>query len=59
MENPVKRKRELIFEHAQLTAAHAAGNEHAKMRLQEIEDLLQMSATEIATEAVISYLKDY
>ena len=52
-------KRRLVIEHAQLTAAHAAGNAEARNRLREIEDMLQMSAAEIATKAVASYLKDY
>jgi hypothetical protein len=52
-------KRRLVIEHAQLTAAHAAGNAEARNRLQEIEDILQLSAAEIASVAVTSYLKDY
>jgi hypothetical protein len=52
-------KRKLVFEHAHLTAAHAAGNDDVKNRLQEIEDKLQLSAPQIATLAVDAYLKDY
>lgn len=52
-------KRALVFEHAKLTAAHAGGNDSVKVRIQEIEDLLQLSAAEIATLAIDAYLKDY
>jgi hypothetical protein len=52
-------KKQLVLKHAQLTAAHAAGNDSVKSKLQEIEDTLQLSAAEIATLAVQDYLKDY
>lgn len=55
----VKVKQQMVFEHAKLSAAHAAGNDSVKPRLQEIENTLQLSAAEIATLAVQTYLKDY
>ena len=57
MENLEKRR--LIIEHAKLTAAHASGNDEVVERLKEIEDLLQMSVTEIATLAIDIYMSDY
>ena len=53
------KKRQLIIKHAQLTAAHAAGNESALAQLQQIEDTLQMSSAQIATLAATAYLRDY
>lgn len=52
-------KRDLVIEHARLVSALAAGNEEVRTRLSQIESALNMSATQIAYEAVAHYLKDY
>lgn len=52
-------KRDLVIEHARLVSALAAGNQEVKPRLSQIESTLNMSATQIAYEAVAHYLKDY
>lgn len=53
------KKRDLVVEHARLVSALAAGNQDVKERLGQIESQLNMSATQIAHEAVSLYLKDY
>ena len=52
-------KRNLVVEHAQLTAAVAAGKHEHRARLNEIEALLNMQPHEIADLAVREYLRDY
>ncbi len=52
-------KMNLVYEHAQLTAANAGGDVTVQKRLAEIEAKLEMSTEQIARIAVGSYLSDY
>lgn len=54
-----KTKRKLILEHARLTSQFAAGNTGAIARLNQIEEELQLQASEIAIAASKIYLEDY
>lgn len=54
-----KEKRNLVLRHAQLVAAHAAGQRDVLEELREIESKLGLNAEQIAQLAIDQYLRDY
>lgn len=54
-----QKKLQLVLEHAQLTAQHAAGHASVRARIEEIEAFLQLTPVEIAQIAIGNYTSDY
>ncbi len=59
MGNPVKNKRELILEHRRLMIKLAQGDKSARLKMDEIEEELEMSYEELGYLAKRDYLRGY